>query len=228
MLITPLRSLTTINPSIDTILTQRGTDPGYNVDDNNASIHAHPEMELSREAFLHWIKVTHEISLYHCPCCKERRFDTQRCMKKDAKDEECIRCYQHRKQYDGRRKFTVTFDMDPFPNGYCWAIHWLHATMIEEMLVAPILTIFRVYILPSGAVKYQGNVINYEQSLTELATALPRFVEDIPATIVVRKSNPTFPEGYKDFDCRRRVVEMLLEYVFDNFTQYLALEHTNQ
>lgn len=221
-------NLSTINPTIDTMLTQRGTDPGYNVHDNNESIHAHPEMELSHEAFLHWIKVTHDISLYHCPCCKERRFDTHLCTKKDAKDEECTRCYQHRKQYDGRRKFTVTFDMDPFPNGYDWAIHWLHATMIEEMLVAPILTIFRVYILPSGAVKYQGNVINYEQNLTELAKALPRFVKDIPATIVVRKSNPTFPEGYKDFDCRRRVVEMLLEYVFDNFTQYQALEHTNQ
>ena len=108
-------------------------------------------MVVSRQAFKQWMRDKANI-LYHCPHCKERSFDTIKAVQKDAKDDECTKCYKSRKKYKGKRKMTIDFDMDPLPNGYEWAIYDLKATIVEEMLVSPVLTIFRAYILPTGAI----------------------------------------------------------------------------
>ena len=204
--------------TINQILLDRGSNHNYNCE-NDVPIHKHREMDVSRQAFKQWMDEKHR-DLYHCPWCKERSFTTFKASQKDAEDGECTKCYNSRKKYNGKRKMTIDFDMDPFPSGYSWAILDLKPTIVEEMLVSPVLTIFRAYILPTGAVKYQGNAVCFEQSLFELAEKLPRLVSQLPITIIIRKSNPTFPRGYRDFKVRRKVVEFLLQYVIDNFSSY--------
>ena len=88
----------------------------------------------------------------------------------------------------------------------------MNISVVEEMITSPISTIFKAYILPSGTYKYQGNVINYEQNVPDFAKTLPRKVEGLPLTIVVRKSNARFPRGYKDFRVRRNVIVKIIDY----------------
>ena len=112
---------------------------------------------------------------------------------------------------------TVDFDMDPFPHGYQFGIYNAQPTVFEEIFVSPILTIFRAYILPTEAMKYQGNAVCFDKNLFELSDNLPRIFSGLPLTIIICKSNTTFPEVYHDFKVRRKVFEMLLQYIIDNF-----------
>ena len=95
----------------------------------------------------------------------------------------------------------------------------MNISVVEEMITSPILSIFKAYILPSGTYKYQGNVINYEQNVPDFAKTLPQKVEGLPLTIVVRKSNARFPNGYKDFRVRRKVVKMIIDYIWQSFSE---------
>ena len=138
----------------------------------------------------------------------------------DAEEDECTKCYTSRKQNNGIRKMTDKNYTDPFPDrlgGFNWNLFKINISVVEEMITSPILTIFKAYILPSGTYKYQGNVINYEQNVPDFAKTLPRKIEGLPLTIVVRKSNARFPNGYKDFRVRRKVVETIIEYIWQSF-----------
>lgn len=80
------------------------------------------------------------------------------------------------KKIQWKKENDCRFYMDPFTSRYCWAISDFKPAIVEEMLVSLFVTIFRAYILPTGAVKYQGNAVCFEQSLFELAEKLPRLV----------------------------------------------------
>ena len=102
--------------------------------------------------------------------------------------------------------------MDPFPNGFRWDIYDLKLSMVEEMLVSPVIAIFKAYVLPSGTHSYKGNVINYEQDVIEWATSLPWLPTELPVVIVRRRCSRN-SSGHHDFNCRREVVEKALDYL---------------
>ena len=56
-------------------------------------------------------------------------------------------------------------------------------TQIEEMLIAHVLPIMRVYIKPGGQQGYSGHCINLPQNVTDLAS-LPRYPKHLAVIIV--------------------------------------------
>ena len=162
-------------------------------------------------------------NLYHCPTCKERSLETKKSVKHNAEEDECERCYSDISKY-GLYRFGKANKMDPFPYGFHWFIKNLKLSAIEEMLISPVITVFKAYQLPSGVHKYRGNVVNFEQDVKEFATALPRRVGNLPVSIIVRKSNPTFPSGYKDFKVDRAKIQFVLEYLNEVFPDTFEID----
>jgi len=201
-------------PSIDTILHRLGKNPVSS--DDYEPIEKHPDMKNAAKKMWTWSQSLIE-NLYHCPLCKERSLETIKATYQDAKNEECTKCYTSRKKNGGIRKMTAENNMDPFPaikGGFNWDLFRRNISVVEEMITSPILSIFKAYILPSGNYKYQGNVINYEQNVHDFALTLPRRIQGLPVTIIVRKSNDKFPSGYKDFRVRRETVIMIINYIW--------------
>jgi len=202
--------------SLVSILEQRGIQPNYTA--INVPLHQHPSIIAAGQLFFSEIRKAVD-GIYHCPLCKERNLETRRSLKRGSKEAECEKCFESRNnnKIDGRsiRIMTKENFMDPFPNGFPYQIFKLNLTPIEEMLISPVIAVFKVYQLSSGTQKYQGNAINFEQDILEFAQSLPRRVQDLPVTIMVRKSNPVFPDGYKDFKVNRAKIVKALEYLVD-------------
>ena len=77
-------------------------------------------------------------------------------------------------------------------------------TQIEEMLIARVLPMMRVYIKPGGQRAYSGHCINFAQNISEIANLLPHFPNDLPVIIVrIDGKDNTF----KDVNvCRQKVL----------------------
>lgn len=60
-------------------------------------------------------------------------------------------------------------------------------TKIEEMLIACVLPIMRVYIKPGGQRGYSGHCINLPQHVQELATSLPRYPKELSLIVIKMK-----------------------------------------
>lgn len=60
-------------------------------------------------------------------------------------------------------------------------------TKIEEMLIACVLPIMRVYIKPGGQRGYSGHCINLPQHVQELATSLPRYPKKLSLIVIKMK-----------------------------------------
>ena len=60
-------------------------------------------------------------------------------------------------------------------------------TMIEEMLISPILSVMSVFRLPNGALISRGFIANFSQDIKELTKILPRLPKDLPIIILKKK-----------------------------------------
>ena len=109
-------------------------------------MHSHLEAMKCGSKFLEelFMKVK---NLYHCPTCKERSLETKKSVKHNAEEDECERCYSDRSKY-GLYRFGKANKMDPFPYGFHWFIKNLKLSAIEEMLISPVITVFKAYQLP--------------------------------------------------------------------------------
>ena len=64
-------------------------------------------------------------------------------------------------------------------------------TMIEEMLIFPILAIMSIFRLPGGSLINRGFVANFSQDLQPLCNIKPRLPKDLPILILKKKINQT-------------------------------------
>lgn len=87
------------------------------------------------------------------------------------------------------QKFNTTNDMNPLHNNLELSIKTdlYDLTMIEEMLISPILPIMSIYRLSGGQLVSKGSVINFKQDITSIVTSLPRLINDLP--VLVAKNN---------------------------------------
>ncbi len=63
-------------------------------------------------------------------------------------------------------------------------IHLDKITMVEEMLISPILAVMSIFRLPGGALISKGYVANFSQDISSLCTQLPRKTKDLPLLII--------------------------------------------
>ena len=56
-------------------------------------------------------------------------------------------------------------------------------TMIEEMLIAPLLAIMSIFRLPGGQLVNRGFVANFSQDIQPVIDLLPRLPKDLPLLI---------------------------------------------
>jgi len=73
---------------------------------------------------------------------------------------------------------------------------------IEELFISRIHVVMKVYRLEKGNAGYKGNILNMEQDLQTALNKLPLLPSELPV-FLVRKSNPSCSNRYKDFRIRR-------------------------
>ncbi|CAF0951603.1 unnamed protein product [Brachionus calyciflorus] len=93
-------------------------------------------------------------------------------------------------------------------------------TMIEEMLIAPIIPIMSVYRLSSGALASRGFCANFYQNINEIINELPRLPKDLPI-IILKKKNQL--NQLKHFIVNRKRVELCLKYLYEKIND-ISLE----
>ena len=76
-------------------------------------------------------------------------------------------------------------------------------SQLEEMLVARVPPIIRVYLKPGGQRAYSGHCINFAQNVGEIAKMLPHYPKDLPVVIVRMNGKDN---TFKDVIVRRQKV----------------------
>ncbi|KAE8739231.1 hypothetical protein FOCC_FOCC015271 [Frankliniella occidentalis] len=94
-------------------------------------------------------------------------------------------------------------------------------TFVEEQLIARIHPVVSVYKLKGNQLGYSGNVINFPQEVTELATRLPHRVADLESLIAVRSHGAG---GHVDFKVRAGRVRAALLYLKRHHRYYRDIE----
>jgi hypothetical protein len=91
-------------------------------------------------------------------------------------------------------------------------------TMIEEMLISPILAIMSVYRLPSGALTSRGFCANFTQNIQPFVKLLPRLPQDLPILVLKKKDQQN---NFKYFKVKRQRVQRCLQYLCENNPQFI-------
>ena len=91
-------------------------------------------------------------------------------------------------------------------------------TMVEEMLISPILAIMSIYRLPGGAHISRGFCANFSQDLGPVLKELPRLPKDLPILILKKKDQNNLT---KQFHVNRARVELILTYLCYNNPAYI-------
>merc|ERR1719221_2091740 len=102
---------------------------------------------------------------------------------------------------------------------------------IEELFISRIHVVMKVYRLEKENAGYKGNMLNVEQDLQTALNKLPLLPSELPV-FVVRKSNPSCSNRYKDFRIRRdNILKWLIffksnnPHYYDIFIDYKALQN---
>jgi hypothetical protein len=86
-------------------------------------------------------------------------------------------------------------------------------TMVEEMLISPVLAIMSVFRLPGGALINRGFCANFLQDVQSICKILPRLPRDLPILILKKKDQNN---NIKQFKVNRERVEKVLRYLCKN------------
>ncbi|CAF1086025.1 unnamed protein product [Brachionus calyciflorus] len=125
--------------------------------------------------------VTQEIKKFHESMREYESFYCNDCSELwPTKLAKCETCYAAPKRY------TNFNDMNPDHHLLNDEIKkcLYNLTMIEEMLISPILPVMSVYHLTGGQLVSKGFVINFKQDISPLVKSLPRLINDLPVLIV--------------------------------------------
>ncbi len=86
-------------------------------------------------------------------------------------------------------------------------------TMIEEMLISPILAVMSICRLPVGQLISKGYVANFAQDIMPLCNALPRLTKSLPL-LIIKKTGQN--NENKDFVVNREKITELLRFFSKN------------
>lgn len=150
-----------------------------------------------------------EFKPYFCEKCQELW---------PTKNNKCDTCCSFKK------KFTSENDMDPclqdLPDDI--KIVFDELTMVEEMLISPIIPIMSVYRLSGGQLISRGCVVNFKQDISEIVRELPRAIQDLP---LVGQQNSS-----KEMKVNRTGVLRTLEFLSKNSPEWkkynISIDHT--
>ena len=92
-------------------------------------------------------------------------------------------------------------------------------TMVEEMLISPILAVMSVYRLRGGALFQKVFCANFAQDITEITKILPRLPKDLPIIILKKKDQQNKTHQFK---INRLRVQSCLTYLCQNNPAYIA------
>ncbi len=118
----------------------------------------------------------------------------------------CQICKKYNKKFTAYNTMQLSFDEVPL---YIKK-HFEQLTMIEEMLISPILAVMSIFRLPGGQLLSRGYVANFSQDLTPLLQSLPRKTCEIPI-LIVKKTNQN--NESKEFIVNRKRVHEILKYL---------------
>ena len=141
-----------------------------------------------------------QLQSYHCLNCKELWPTSNNSCETCKKDKE---------------KFTIKNNMDPchdkLPNHIKNHIH--NITMIEEMLISPILSVMTICRLPGGQLVNKGYIANFAQNIVPLCQRLPRLTSQLPILIVKKIDQNNVS---KEFQVNRLRITELLRFFCEN------------
>jgi len=122
-----------------------------------------------------------------CSTCNEKFMDGK-------KSRKCIHTP------DLCEKLSAKNNMDPCPV----PVELQGLSYVEKQLIARVHPVVSVYKINGHQLGYRGNVINFPQNITKIATVLPPRVNDLRSIIIIRSF---WKDTYKDFHvCGQRVL----------------------
>lgn len=92
-------------------------------------------------------------------------------------------------------------------------------TMLEEMLISPLIAIMSVFRLPGGQLVSRGFVANFSQDIQPIVNILPRLPKDLPVLILKKKKQLNQEKQF--IVCKARI-EICLNYLTQNNSSYIA------
>ena len=141
----------------------------------------------------------HNQFIYYYYYCKERQYDF------DSKyNENIFEC----KKYinDRKRNFNqiCTFSSENDMDSKIDLIYHLLLELnnIEEIFLAYMQSVMKVFKLEKGRISCKGNVLNIEQDFQHALDKLPLIPAQVSIFVYI-KSNPNSPNRYKDFKVNR-------------------------
>ena len=102
--------------------------------------------------------------------------------------------------------------MDPYATVGGYPHHLPKLSTVKQMLLAPVHATISCYRLPNGQNAYRGQVANLEQEHIEWIESIPCPFDRLPACFLVRRDNPTVPQGHRDFKCNRDAVIQTIQF----------------
>src|SRR5699024_9988505 len=121
----------------------------------------------------------------------------------------CFSC----KNDEEKKKFTSENNMHP--GDVPEALKGL--SYIEQMLIAQIHPVIRLFKIQGRQVAYKGNVINFRQNIESYTTVLPHAPSDLPSTILFCKETPS---GVAQFRARADKIKNALIWLKANNHYY--------
>jgi len=193
-------------------------------------LHLHPNMKMRQKSFLQSINYTniHKRPMAHCEFCKERWFDTVLTVHGPGRKRQCTRCHADSQTAQGIRRFSAANNMDPYPDadprlpstlspGLIDVGHWTDLpklSLVAQMMISPVSIYMKVYRLTGGAVHYQGQVLNVQQSNMPLLNVFPLLPNELPM-VIIRKPGSSLSDlnAYKDFKINTADILIWLKFL---------------
>lgn len=149
----------------------------------------------------------------HCIVCKELWPTSEN--NENEEEYTCRRCEKENQTEDKFHKFGIENDMirdlTTIPDYI--QIHFANLTMLEEMLLSPVLPIMTVYRLPSGGNVSRGFVANFKQDSVSIIKEIPLQPKDIPIVVIRRQGQNNTSA---DFKVNRERVEAVGKFLVDH------------
>jgi hypothetical protein len=148
-----------------------------------------------------------EIDAFHRKMAETKQFFCDNCNQSwPTTKDYCEHCMPNKDRFSARN------DMQPNHELFSPDIKKLfeQLTMIEKMLISPILVVMSVFRLPGGQTYTSGNVANFPQAVQEVCTEMPRIVSELPLLIVRNTDQNNLT---KELIVDKNRVETILRYV---------------
>lgn len=160
----------------------------------NGPLHDQPYVQKCMKKFHNDLK---KYQSRHCNVCKELWPTSENNENED--EYTCRRCEKEKKSEDKFHKFGIDNDMirdlTTIPDHI--QIHFANLSMLEEMLLSPVLPIMTVYRLPSGGNVSRGFVANFRQDSVSIIKEIPLQPKDIPLVVIRRQGQNNTSADFK-------------------------------